>query len=104
MLPWREGWTAGAPGQEPIRPARDGHISGRTLELDLPRRIVQSWRSSDFEPADADSRIEVVPERVPEGTRITLTHSAIPDGQTGYEQGWRGNYFDPMREYFARGI
>jgi hypothetical protein len=38
----------------------------------------------------------------PGGTEITLHHTAIPDGQSGYEQGWRDNYFDPMREYFSR--
>jgi activator of HSP90 ATPase len=81
--------------------AWDGYISGRTLVLEPGRRIVQSWRSSEFDDGDDDSQIEVLLEEVPEGTRIALRHSNIPDGQSGYEQGWRDNYFDPMREYFA---
>jgi hypothetical protein len=44
----------------------------------------------------------VLLKEVPGGTEITLHHTAIPDGQSGYEQGWRDNYFDPMREYFSR--
>jgi len=82
--------------------AWDGYIGGRTLALEPGRRIVQSWRTSDFDAADADSQIEVLLEEVPGGTEITLRHTAVPDGQSGYEQGWRDNYFDPMREYFSR--
>ena len=83
--------------------AWDGYISGRTLVLEPGRRIVQSWRTSEFADADADSQIEVLLEKVPEGTKITLHHTQIPDGQSGYEDGWKENYFDPMREYFSSG-
>jgi uncharacterized protein YndB with AHSA1/START domain len=82
--------------------AWDGYITGRTLVLEPGRRIVQAWRTSEFQPADHDSELEVLLEKVPEGAKITLHHSQIPDGQSGYEQGWRDNYFDPMREYFSR--
>jgi uncharacterized protein YndB with AHSA1/START domain len=81
--------------------AWDGYITGRTLALEPGRRIVQAWRTSEFEDGDADSQIEVLLAPVPDGTEITLRHTAIPDGQSGYEQGWRDNYFDPMRDYFA---
>ena len=82
--------------------AWDGYISGRPLALEPGRRIVQSWRTSDFRAADHDSQLEVLLEAVPQGTRITLHQTEVPDGQSGYEQGWRDNYFDPMREYFSR--
>ncbi len=82
--------------------AGDGYVSGTTLELEPARRIVQSWRTTEFAPEDPDSRIEVLFEPVPEGTKVTIHHTAIPDGQSGYEQGWRDFYFAPMREYFAR--
>jgi|SRR5664280_993889 len=82
--------------------AWDGYISGRTLALEPGRRIVQSWRTSEFRAADHDSQLEVLLEAVPEGTRITLHQTNVPDGQSGYEEGWRDNYFDPMRAYFSR--
>lgn len=82
--------------------ASDGYISGTTLELEPGRRIVQSWRTTEFAAADPDSRIDVRFEPDPEGTKVTLHHTAIPDGQSGYEQGWRDFYFAPMREYFGR--
>ncbi|MBF6605691.1 MAG: hypothetical protein IVW53_08950 [Chloroflexi bacterium] len=36
------------------------------------------------------------------GTLITLHQTNIPEGQSGYEQGWRDNYFDPMRAFFTK--
>ena len=82
--------------------AWDGYIRGRTLELDPGRRIVQSWRTSEFETDDADSRIEVLLEPVAGGTRVRLRHTGVPAGQLGYENGgWRENYFAPMAAYFG---
>jgi activator of HSP90 ATPase len=83
--------------------AWDGYITGRTLALEPSRRIVQSWRTAEFEDSHEDSQIEVLLEPVGEGTRITIRHSNVPDGQLGYEQGgWQESYFDPMRQYFGR--
>ena len=82
--------------------AWDGYITGRTLELEPGRRIVQSWRTSEFGPDQEDSRIEVLLEPVEDGTQVTIRHSNVPADQPGYEQGgWQESYFDPMREYFA---
>ena len=82
--------------------AWDGYIVGRTLELYPGRRIVQSWRTSDFAEDDADSTIIVELEPTKPGTRLTLSHDGVPDGQTDYESGgWRDFYFTPMKAYFA---
>ena len=82
--------------------AWDGYIRGRTLELDPGRRIVQSWRTSEFEADDADSRIEVLLEPVAGGTSVRLCHTRVPSDQLGYENGgWRDNYFAPMKSYFG---
>ena len=68
--------------------AGDGYISGSFLELEPERRIVQTWRTTEF-PAEApDSRLELVFEPTDEGTRIILRHSELPDGQEErYRQG-----------------
>jgi activator of HSP90 ATPase len=83
--------------------AWDGYIAGRTLELIPAKRIVQSWRTTQFTGADPDSTITVELAPTKAGTRLTLTHSGVPDGQTGYENGgWQDFYFAPMKAYFAR--
>jgi uncharacterized protein YndB with AHSA1/START domain len=80
----------------------DGYITGRTLELDPPRRIVQSWRATEFPEGSPDSRLEVRLEPSGKGTRLTLVHTEIPEGQgPQYDEGWKEHYFTPMQAYFA---
>ena len=83
--------------------AWDGYIWGVTLEVEPNRRIVQSWRTSEFPEDSPNSRVEILLEEVAEGTKVTLIHTEIPDGQgEGYKQGWEDFYFTPMRAYFSR--
>ncbi len=81
--------------------AYDGYISGRTLDQAANSRIVQTWRSTEFPDGAPDSRLEVLLEAEGDGTKLTLRHSDIPDGQgESYRQGWVDHYFDPMTTYF----
>ena len=83
--------------------AWDGYIWGKTLEVEPNRRIIQSWRTSEFPEDSPDSRVEILLEEVSERTKATLIHTEIPDGQgEGYKQGWDDFYFTPMRAYFSR--
>jgi activator of HSP90 ATPase len=83
--------------------AWDGYIQGKNLELKPYQRIVQAWRTTEF-PADSpDSHLEILFEAVQGGTKITLIHTEIPDGQgKDYFTGWEDFYFKPMMEYFAK--
>lgn len=81
--------------------AWDGYIAGRNLVLVPGKRIVQSWRTTEFSDADADSRIEISLAKTARGTRLTLRHSNVPDSHTGYKSGWVTHYFEPMKHYFA---
>jgi activator of HSP90 ATPase len=77
------------------------YIKGRNLTLEPGRRIVQSWRTTKFTRKDPDSQIEVLLEPVTNGTRLTLHHTNVPDGHTGYQDGgWQEHYFEPMKRYF----
>jgi hypothetical protein len=81
--------------------AWDGYISGKTLEVEGARRFVQSWRTTEFPDGAPDSKLEVRLDEVPEGTKVTLVQTEIPDGQgESYEVGWMDHYFDPMTDYF----
>ena len=83
--------------------AWDGYISGKNLELEPGKRIVQSWRSTDFAADAPDSRLEVALTAAKGGTKITLTHSDLPAGSSAeYKKGWIDYYFTPMKEYFAK--
>lgn len=82
--------------------AWDGYITGKNLELEPGRRILQAWRTSEFPQGSPDSRLEVLLEPAKGGARITLRHTEIPDGQGGsYLEGWKAYYFEPMKRYFS---
>ena len=78
----------------------DGYISGHNLKLVPGRRIVQSWRTTEFEPGDPDSQIDITLAKTARGTRLTLAHTNVPDGHAGYKTGWATHYFTPMKAYF----
>ncbi len=83
--------------------AWDGYITGKNIQLDLGRRIIQSWRTSEFPKGSPDSRLEIHFEPVFDGTRVTILHSDIPEGQgEKYRAGWNDKYFQPMRAYFGK--
>lgn len=83
--------------------AWDGYITGKTLELSPPSRILQSWRTTDFTKEEPDSLLEVLLLAAKDGTRVTLNHTNIPAGHgPEYRKGWADFYFKPMKEYYAR--
>ncbi len=82
--------------------AWDGYIEGTFVALEPERRIVMTWRTSEFAPDAPDSQVEVVLEDTNAGCVVTLVHTELPEGDgPRYEQGWRDYYFTPMRAYFA---
>ncbi|HVP20198.1 MAG TPA: SRPBCC domain-containing protein [Spirochaetia bacterium] len=82
--------------------AGGGYMWGTTLALDPPRKIVQSWRTTEFPDGAPDSRLEVILEQAKSGTKITIVQTEIPPGQgASYRQGWIDYYFAPMKRYFA---
>jgi uncharacterized protein YndB with AHSA1/START domain len=82
--------------------AWDGYIRGVNLELESPRRILQYWRTSEFEKSDKDSLLEILLEAEGDGTRITIRHSELPNHGMQYRQGWRDSYFLPMKAYYKK--
>lgn len=79
-----------------------GYIQGSNVALQPGKQIVQLWRTADFSPDDADSRVEITFSSQEGGTLIQIAHSEIPPGQgLKYEQGWKVHYIEPMMAYFS---
>lgn len=78
----------------------DGYIEGINIDLRQNEEIIQSWRTSEFDKNDDDSKLIIRLKELKEGTELTITQSNIPEGQTQYEQGWKDHYFSPMKSYF----
>ena len=81
--------------------AWDGYIHGKNLELVPAKRIVQSWRTSEFSEKEPDSKIDITLEPAGELTRLTLKHTGLPPHGGQYESGWVESYFEPMKVYFS---
>jgi len=80
--------------------AWEGYITGKNLELEPYNKIVQSWRSSNFEDSETDSQIEILLSENDVQTTLTLKHTNVPESGDHYKKGWEEHYFAPMRNYF----
>lgn len=79
-----------------------GEIQGSNLELVPDRKIVQSWRYSDW-PEGHYAKATFLLEEVPNGTRLAFTQTGVPE--KFYEdiaQGWKDYYWEPMKEMLSK--
>jgi uncharacterized protein YndB with AHSA1/START domain len=78
--------------------------SGEYLEVRSPERLVMSWRwLCGEEDPNNESRVEIDLRAVPDGTELTLTHSALFSEETrrSHEQGWSGSLDKLVRHFEA---
>lgn len=80
--------------------AWDGYIKGKNIALEPNKRILQSWRTTQFEENEEDSTIEVLLHESDGKTELIVVHSNLPETAAHYKKGWQEHYFEPMREYF----
>jgi activator of HSP90 ATPase len=83
--------------------AWDGYITGKNLELEKGKRIVQEWITTEWPEGYPPSKFELAFRKVKGGTEITMVHSNIPADQADeYKQGWTDNYWDLLKDYFTK--
>jgi activator of HSP90 ATPase len=82
--------------------AWDGYIAGKNIELTPGKKIVQSWRTVEFNENDEDSIIELEIEAIGSNeSKLTLHHKNIPAGAgEKYKTGWEEHYLEPMTNYY----
>jgi uncharacterized protein YndB with AHSA1/START domain len=76
----------------------EGSITGKNLEFEDGKRIVQEWYFGDQEEA---SIVTIKLHPVKEGTSVELKHTNIPD--TDYEdivEGWNSAYFGSLQDFY----
>jgi activator of HSP90 ATPase len=82
--------------------AYDGYINGINVELTPDKRIVQSWRGSDW-PEGHFSKATFSLAEVKGGTRLTFRQAGVPEDQyEDIKQGWYDYYWKPMGELLAK--
>ncbi|HUL29252.1 MAG TPA: SRPBCC family protein [Thermodesulfobacteriota bacterium] len=83
--------------------AYDGYIEGVNLDLVPDKKIVQSWRGSDW-PEGHFSRATFSLKKVENGVRLTFTQSKVPARHyRDISRGWRDYYWKPMKEMLEQG-
>lgn len=81
--------------------AWDEYIWGENIELVEHKKIVQTWRTIEFDEDDEDSILTLEFNALSDDScEFVLNHTNIPVGQTQYENGWVDNYIEPMMDYF----
>jgi activator of HSP90 ATPase len=79
-----------------------GDIEGTNLALEPDKKIVQSWRYSDW-PAGHYSTATFSLEAVAKGTRLSFTQTDVPDDKyEDIKQGWKDYYWVPMKEMLEK--
>lgn len=82
--------------------AFDGYSEGVNIELIQDKKIVQTWRASDW-LEDHYSQVTLLLKKLEDGTRLTFTQTGVPEDQ--YEdisQGWWNYYWNPMKEMLEK--
>jgi len=77
----------------------DGSISGKNLEFEKDRKIVQEWYFGEQEEQSLVT-IKLHPHK--DGTSVELRHTNIPDQD--YEdivEGWNDTYFGSLMEFYS---
>jgi activator of HSP90 ATPase len=81
----------------------NGYSTGVNLELVPDRRIVQTWRASDW-PDDHFSTVKFELKKEGSGTRLIFTQTGVPEEK--YEEisdGWKEYYWDRLVNFFRGG-
>lgn len=83
--------------------AWDGYISGRNVELERGKRIVQEWITTEWPEGYPPSRLELTFKKVEGDTEILMVHSRVPEEQAeDVKQGWTDFYWNLLKDYFKK--
>jgi uncharacterized protein YndB with AHSA1/START domain len=78
-----------------------GYISGRHVELVPNERIVQAWRTGNWNPG-VYSIVKFELTEQGSGTKLVLDHRGFPDGDAQHlADGWKVNYWEPPAKSLA---
>ncbi len=82
--------------------AFDGYSEGTNLELVPDKKIVQTWRASDW-PEGHYSTVTFSLSEVKGGTKLTFTQTEVPAEQyKDISQGWHDFYWTPMKQMLEK--
>ena len=97
-------WT-GEPAEMSTEPGSefslwDDSITGKNLEFEKDKKIVQQWYFDQDEPSIVTIKLHAAKD----GTSVELRHSNIPDEEyDDITDGWDDNYFASLYDFYEEG-
>ncbi len=84
--------------------AGDRYSSGRYLELEKGKRILQEWTTTEWPEGYPPSLLELTLKKKGKKTELAMVHSKVPEEQVDYyAQGWKDFYWEPLKKHFTNG-
>ena len=76
----------------------DGSITGKNLEFEANRKIMQQWY---FDEESENSIVTIILHPHKEGTSVELRHTNIPDADyNDIVEGWNSTYFGALQDFY----
>ncbi len=76
-----------------------GQITGRNVELNENKMIVQAWRVGGW-PEGVYSIVRFTLDNAGDETKVILDHSGFPDDAAEHlDGGWHKMYWEPLKAY-----
>lgn len=80
----------------------DGYASGKNIELVQDKKIVQTWRASDWDESDL-SEVTFILTPKKNGTILSFLQKNVPlQHLSAIKQGWVDYYWNPMKEMLEK--
>lgn len=79
----------------------DGWVSGKILAYTPGKELAYTWKTTEWPEAWAPSEVWYVFEKTKTGTKVTLTHSNLPNAKEAkdHKTGWVEHVFEPLEKY-----
>jgi len=82
--------------------ASGGYITGKYLELQKGRVILQEWTTTEWPEGYPPSLLELTLKAKGKKTELTMVHSKVPAEQAArYAEGWMEYYWEPLKRFFS---
>jgi activator of HSP90 ATPase len=80
-----------------------GYITGRNLEMQPGRLLVQAWRTGGWAPGEY-SVVRMALTQAGKGCELVFDHRGFPSGEGAHlARGWYLHYWDPLRKLLEGG-
>ncbi|HZS39869.1 MAG TPA: SRPBCC family protein [Polyangia bacterium] len=84
-------WKVGATWAHQDAETGEAHVVGEVLEIDPPKRLVLSWRSSSAPAGDPPTRVTFEVQPFMDAVKLTVIHDDLEEGTPmwkGVTSGW----------------